>query len=208
MTSPERQPSTRLAEYTAMRAAIRERGTARLLLVPVAFIGWAALAIAAAAVITVPLGTLVPLLVLAAAFEGVFALHTNVERIGRYVQVFHESGGEGWEHVAMTYGERFPAAGSDPLFARLFIFAISVNFFPAALAGEPWEVVAIGACHFALIYRVRRAQRVAASLRVDERRRFEALRFGEPHAPSEPGPAPDTERPNDWSGDSTARTAR
>jgi hypothetical protein len=208
MTLPDLRPSTRLAEYTAMRAAIRERGTARLLLVPVAFVGWAALAIAAAAVITVPLGTLVPLLVLAAAFEGVFALHTNVERIGRYLQVFHEDA-DGWEHVAMTYGERFPAAGSDPLFARLFIFAISVNFFPAALGGEPWEVVAIGACHFALIYRVRRAQRVAASLRVDERRRFESLRSGESSAPSEqPGPAQDTERPNDWSGDSTPRTAR
>ena len=194
-----------LAEYASMRAAIRERGTARLLLVPAAFIGWAALAIAAAAVITAPLGTLVPLLVLAAAFEGVFALHTNVERIGRYLQIFHEDG-DGWEHVAMTYGERFPTAGGDPLFARLFIFAISVNFFPAALGGEPWEVVAIGACHFALIYRVRRAQRVAATLREDERRRFESLRPGDTHAATEPGLAPGGERPKDWSGDSTPRT--
>jgi len=52
-------------------------------------------------------------------------------------------------------------------------------------------------------------ERVMASLRVDERRRFEALRSGESYAPSEqPGPAQDTERPNDWSGDSTPRTAR
>ena len=97
----------------------------------------------------------------------------------------------------MAYGERFPAAGSDPLFARLFIFATSVNFFPAALGGEPWEVVAIGACHFALIYRVRRAQGIARSLRADERRRFEGLRSGEVSSGPEAGPAPGLERPNE-----------
>ena len=77
-------------EYAAMRATIRERGTARMVLVPLIFIGWAATAIATAAVITVALSTLVPLIILAAGFEAVFALHVNVERIGRYLQVFHE----------------------------------------------------------------------------------------------------------------------
>lgn len=195
MTSSSHRSSIRIAEYRALRAAIRQRGTARLLLVPLSFVGWAALAIAAAAVITVPLGTLVPLLVLAAAFEGVFALHTNVERIGRYVQVFHEDG-DGWERVAMAYGERFPAATRDPLFARLFIFATSVNFFPAALGGEPWEIIAIGACHFALIYRVRRAQGIAASLRADEMQRFDTLRAEAHDRLSQPGPPPHIERPN------------
>lgn len=197
MTLPEPQLAIRTAEYEAMRAAIRERGTGRMLLVPVAFIGWAALTIAAAAVITVALGTLVPLLVLAATFEAVFALHVNVERIGRYLQAFHETD-EGWEHVVMAYGERFPGAGgSDPLFTRLFIFAASVNFFPAALGGEPWEVVAIGACHFGFIYRVRRAQSIAASLRADDLKRFEALRSAQPGAHASPGPPPHSERPND-----------
>jgi hypothetical protein len=197
MTSPEPQVTLRAAEYQAMRAAIRERGTGRMLLVPIAFIGWAALTIAAAAVITVALGTLIPLLVLAATFEAVFALHVNVERIGRYLQAFHETD-EGWEHVVMAYGERFPGAGSsDPLFTRLFIFAASVNFFPAALGGELWEVVAIGACHFGFIYRVRRAQSIAASLRAEDLKRFEALRSAPPGAHTSPGPLPHTERPND-----------
>ena len=194
MTSSN-QPAFRLAEYEAMRAAIRERGTARMLLVPAAFVGWAALVIAQAAVTIPPLGTLVPLLVLAATFEGVFALHVNVERLGRYIQAFHEKD-NGWEHVAMAYSERFPGGGSDPLFARLFIFGASVNFFPAALSGLPLEIVAIGACHFAFIYRVRRAQGTAASLRAEDLRRFEALRSAQSTAGSEPGPAPDIERPN------------
>ena len=108
--------------------------------VPAALAAWAALTIAAASVITVALGALVPLLVLAAAFEGVFALHLNVERIGRY----------GWEHVAMTFGKRFPSAGTDPLFARLFIFF------------------------------VRRAQSTAAAIRAEDLRKFESSRSQSP----------------------------
>src|SRR5215217_9388696 len=128
------------SEYTAMRDTIRQRGTARMVLVPVTFIGWAAAAIATAAVITVALSTLVPLLVLAAGFEALFALHMNVERIGRYLQVFYEQQG-GWEQVAMKYGQRFPKSGPDPLFAQLFVFATSVNFLPTALgAEEPIEI--------------------------------------------------------------------
>src|SRR5687767_15620404 len=99
--------SQRQLEYAALRATIRERGTVRMALVPVIFISWAAIAVATAAVITVALSTVVPLMVLVAGFEGVFALHTNVERIGRYLQVFHEDSG-GWEHVAMEFGQRFP----------------------------------------------------------------------------------------------------
>ena len=44
----------------------------------------------------VPLATLVPLLVLAAAFECVFALHVGIERVGRYLQVFYE---DRWEQL-------------------------------------------------------------------------------------------------------------
>jgi hypothetical protein len=165
----------RLAEYQQMRATIRQRGTARMILVPAALTVWAALAIGTAAVITVALSTLIPLLALVGAFEGVFALHVNVERIGRYLQVFHERGHRGWEHVAMEFGRRFPGASSDPLFGRVFIFATSVNFFPAALGGEPWEAAIVAVCHFAFIYRVRKAQSLAASIRADDLRRFQTV---------------------------------
>ena len=173
MTSPEHPHGQ--AEYDAIRTTIRQRGTARMVLVPGIFIGWAAVAVATAAIITVALSTLVPLLVLAAGFESIFALHVNVERLGRYMQIFHERDGRGWEHVAMSFGRRFPGSGPDPLFTRLFILAASVNFFPAALGGEPWEIVIIGACHLALIYRVRKAQSFAASQRATDLERFDSL---------------------------------
>src|SRR4051794_7221669 len=110
-------------EYAVLRATIRERGTARMVLLPFIFIGWAATAVATAAVITVAVSTLVPLLILVAGFEAVFALHVNVERIGRYLQVFHEKHEKngGWEHVAMRFGQQFPGSGPDPLFSRHFL---------------------------------------------------------------------------------------
>ena len=177
-----------------MRATIRQRGTARMVLVPAALVGWAALAIGAAAVITVALSTLIPLLVLVATFESVFALHVNVERIGRYLQVFHERAHAGWEHVTMDYARRFPGGGSDPLFGRIFIFAASVNFFPAALGGEPWEAAVVAVCHFVFIYRVRKAQSLAASIRAEDLRRFETLLASEPGG-MVPGHSSPHERP-------------
>jgi hypothetical protein len=165
-------------DYDALRATIRERGTARMVLLPVVFIGWAAIALATSAIITVAvsLSTLVPLMVLAAGFEAVFALHVNVERIGRYLQAFYDARGERWERVAMAFGRRFPGSGPDPLFARLFILSTSVNFFPAALGGEPWEVAIIAVCHLAFVYRIRKAQAFAARQRADDLARFELLR--------------------------------
>jgi hypothetical protein len=185
----------RLAEYQALRATIRQRGTARMVLVPAALTVWAALAIGTAAVITVALSTLIPLLALVAAFEGVFALHVNVERIGRYLQVFHERAHTGWEHVAMEFGRRFPGASSDPLFGRVFIFATSVNFFPAALGGEPWEAAIVAVCHFAFIYRVRKAQSLAAAIRAEDLRRFQAVLAAAPGDATPAGQSSSHERP-------------
>ena len=162
-------------EYRTLRDTIRQRGTARMVLVPLTFIGWAATAGAVASVITVAISTLVPLMVLAAGFEAVFALHMNVERIGRYLQVFHE-GDDGWERVAMDYGRRFPGSGPDPLFARLFIFGVSANFLPAVLIGEPIEVGVIAVVHLALIYRIRMAAGAAARQRAEDLERYEQLR--------------------------------
>ena len=163
------------SEYAALRETIRQRGTVRMALVPVIFIGWAATAIATAAVITVAISTLVPLLVLVAGFETVFALHINVERIGRYLQVFHEQDG-GWEQVAMTFGQRFRPAGPDPLFTQLFVFAISMNFLPVALGGELPEVVVLAALHLFAIFRIRMAHGAARRQRAEDLQRFQTLR--------------------------------
>ena len=61
-------------EFRSLRATIQQRGTARMVVLPIVFIGWAGTAVATAAVITVAISTLVPLLILVAGFEAVFAL--------------------------------------------------------------------------------------------------------------------------------------
>jgi len=167
----------REAEYQAMRATIRQRGTARMVLVPLVLAAWAAIAVTTSAVMIDAVTTLVPLLVLAAGFEATFALHMNVERIGRYLQVFHERPGDGagWEHVTMEFGKRFPGGGTDPLFGRLFITAISVNFLPVAIGGVPAEIAVLAILHFVLIYRIRMAQNAARAQRAEDLERFEQL---------------------------------
>jgi hypothetical protein len=163
------------AEYLALRETIRQRGTLRMALVPVIFIGWAATAIATAAVITVAISTLVPLLILIAGFEAIFALHMNVERIGRYLQVFHETDG-GWEHVAMAFGRRFPGGGPDALFTQLFVFGISVNFLPVALGGDTTEIVILAVLHLLAVYRIRMARSAAGRQRTTDLERFIQVR--------------------------------
>lgn len=178
-------------EFRALRTTIQHRGTARIVVLPIAFVGWAGTAVAAAAVITVPISTIVPLLVLVAGFEAVFALHVNVERIGRYVQVFHEAD-DGWEGVAMRFAQRFPGAGPDPLFGRLFVLATSVNFLPAALGFESLpELVLLAIPHFVFINRVRMARAFASRQRTEDFERFTALQRETlpPRAPGSPDAA-------------------
>ncbi len=165
-------------EFRSMRATIQQRGTARMVVLPIVFIGWAGTAVATAAVITVAVSTLVPLLILVAGFESIFALHVNVERIGRYVEVFHEGEpGPVWEHTASLFAQRFPGAGLDPLFGRLFVLATSVNFLPAALGWENMaELGVLAALHLVFINRVRLARSFAATQRAEDLQRFAALR--------------------------------
>ena len=164
-------------EFRALRATIQQRGTVRMIVVPLVFVGWAGTAVATAAVITVAISTLVPLLILVAGFESVFALHVNVERIGRYLQIFHEREEIGWEAVASRFNQRFAGAGPDPLFGRLFVLATSVNFLPAALGWENIpELVVLAALHLLFINRIRLARTFAAAQREKDMERFETLR--------------------------------
>lgn len=162
--------------YQVMRAAIQQRGTARMLVLPLIFVGWAGTAVATAAVITVAISTLVPLIVLVAGFETIFALHVNVERSGRYLQVYQEGEG-GWEHVSMRFEQRFPGSGPDPLFGRLFVLVTSVNFLPAALGWENMpELVVLAVLHLLFINRIRLARVFAASQPARDLERFQSLR--------------------------------
>src|SRR5262245_1458044 len=93
--------ATEQERYRALRATIRERGTARVWMFVIGVCVWASLAVAATAFGEPPVATLIPLLVLGATFEAVYALHVGVERIGRYLEVFFD---DSWESAAMAFG--------------------------------------------------------------------------------------------------------
>jgi hypothetical protein len=165
-------------EYRALRETIRQRGTAKAWLLLTGMIGWAALTIATAALASLPVATFLPLLVLAVTFEAIFNLHVGVERVGRYLQVFHE-GSEGWEHTAMTFGPPLKGTGTDPLFVAHFLIATLLNIVPALLA-QPvqLEIVVVGAGHLLFVFRVMIAKRSASRQRAADLKRFEDMKLG------------------------------
>lgn len=123
-------------------------------------------------------------MVLAAGFEAIYALHVNVERIGRYIQVFHEPDG-GWEHVAMAFGQRFPGRGPDALFSALFLIATALNYLPVALGGALPELIVAGLLHLALAFHIGTARRRAAHQRQQDLERFHAIKSDERGARNE-----------------------
>ena len=170
-----------LEEYRALGATIRERGTARVWIFLAGLLGWAALTVATAALAELPVATLLPLLILAADFEVVLTLHTGVERIGRYIQVFLEDEGVGWEHEAMAYGRSFPAGSSDPLFTPYFLIAALFNFVPVILAGPlPIEYGVVGTIHLSFMVRLVLARRQASHQRAIDLERFQKLKTNPP----------------------------
>ena len=195
-----------LAEYRTLRDTIRQRGTTRIWVFLAGLTAWAALTLATAALAALPVATLLPLLILAAAFEAVFSLHVGIERIGRYVQVFFEDDWppgpadrrdtatvetstlrsspeagprevRNWEHVAMTFGRPLAGGNLDPLFGTFFILATVLNFVPVLLA-EPIriEVIVVGTAHVVLIGRIVAAKRVASRQRAADLERFQQLK--------------------------------
>lgn len=166
-------------EYRALRATIRERGTLRLIVIAITFAVWAGLVLAIQAFIPIPLFSLVPLLVLAAGFEVVFATHVGIERIGRYVQARYETNESdlpGWERSAMALGADARAAtGIDPLASGLFVAAVALNLVPVLLVSLtegpqflgviPGEFAVFAAIHLLFVWRIFRARRFAARQR-------------------------------------------
>jgi hypothetical protein len=163
-------------EYRALRKTIEGRGTARVWVLVAGITAWGALTMATAALAKLPVATFLPLLVLAVTFEAVFSLHVGVERIGRYLQVFHEDAG-GWEHAAMAFGRPLAGTGTDPLFVAHFLIATLLNIVPALLA-EPvqLEIAVIGSAHLLFAARVALAARSATRQRPSDLKRFEELK--------------------------------
>ena len=175
-----------LEEYRALRATIRERGTARLIVAAITFVSWAALALAVQAFFVLPVLALLPLVTLLAGFEVVFAAHVSVERIGRYVQAVYERADTPprWEHAAMALS---PAAGRgsglDPIFTGLFLLATALNMVPVVLMtlgpldrdGFPVELAVFGVVHAAMAARIVQARAFASSQRARDLAAFEQV---------------------------------
>ena len=176
-----------LEEFRQLRATIRERGSLRHLLALITFCVWAATMLWAAITFAAPVLGLVPLMILAAGFEVVLALHVGVERIGRYLQVRYETGDTGsaaWERTAMEL--RVPAGGIDPLFLKPFIAAANLNLLlgiwtasvelPLEEAGlATIELVVVLVLHIGVVVRWLSAARYARAQRVRELAAFETL---------------------------------
>lgn len=177
-----------LDEYKALRATIRERGTARVWIFAAGIAAWAAATIATAALASTPVATLLPLLLLASVFEAVFALHVGVERIGRYIQVFHEPDGtaepagdgtSGWEHAAMAFGRPSGAASADALFTVPFLLAGIFNAAPALIVDPTRvELVFVGGAHALFALRLLVARQAAGKQRAIDLQRFQQIKTG------------------------------
>ena len=169
----------RQSEYEALRATIRERGTMRLCIVLGGLATWGALAVVLLITELSGAVTLLPFLVLAATLEINFFVHTGVERIGRYIQVFYEetNGSRGWETTAMNFGSKYPGTGLDPLFVTIFSASAAVNFLSAlatATRRPGWIVLSLAA-HLVFAYRIVTARRLAAAQRALDLDRYRAL---------------------------------
>jgi hypothetical protein len=163
-------------EYTVLRATIRERGTARVWIFCAGLAVWASLTLVTFALALPPVTVLVPLTTLAATFEAVFALHVSVERLGRFLLVFHD---DSWERAAGSFGRPSGAVAADALFSGMFYIAALVNLAPLLLTSPIiQELILVGVAHAVFVARVIVARTAARRQRTVDRARFEELRAG------------------------------
>lgn len=173
-------------EYRELRATIAARSHLRVGLALGGFLGWAAVLVATLAALPFPVAAAIPLVVLLATFEAIRPLHVGAERIGRYLQVFHEEGDAGpegpleppaWERTAMQFGASVPGAAGHPLFVPVFTAATALNFLAVVLPGPvPIEFGAMAVPHLAFGAWLLRADRAMRAQREADLVRYRALR--------------------------------
>lgn len=182
---PANEASVR-AEFEALRATIRDRGSLRVLVFVIGLSSWALVWAWLASSPFLPFISLVPLVLLAGVFEAVNALHVGVERIGRYLEVFHErppasvldavSARAQWETTMTEFGRRFRGGSPDPLFCGVFATAVLLNLLPAVmLRPKTTEFVFFGVLHLAVLGRLVRERRRAAEQRAADLETFLAI---------------------------------
>ena len=172
------------SEFLVLRQTIAARGTVRMALLPMAMLGWAVTATLLLLFSELPVAALFSLGILVGGFEAIHALHAGVERIGRYLQVFHEDAGErdrplrdtpSWERVAMSFGN-IPGVGGHPLFVPVFFLATMCNYIAVIIPGPlPIEIGVMAVPHVALIAWLLIAARAVKSQREIELARMRDL---------------------------------
>lgn len=173
-----------LEEFRQLRATIRERSTARVVVSLITFVSWAAIALALRHWDESAVCSLVPLVVLIVGFELAFALHVGVERIGRYVAVFYEGPPQApkWETAIAAFG-RSPAAKATRTHVLLtgeFIVAAGLNLVVLVVAVRPDAYVSslsivLAVIHVGFIARVVLALRQAVRQREADTGAFRAI---------------------------------
>jgi hypothetical protein len=161
-------------EYSALRATIRQRGTARVVVFALGFTAWGALTLATVAFALPPVMALLPLAVLAATYESVLAIHVGAERIGRYLLVVH---GDTWETYAGAFGRPSGSVAVDSLFTQTFVVGAVLSLLPLLTTTPiPQELIVVGASVLLFIARVLYAGRLAGRQRAVDTARFEEIK--------------------------------
>jgi len=173
-------------EYRSLRDAVAARGQLRSTLALAGFSAWAAVLVVTLVALPYPLAAVVPLTVLVATFEVIRPLHFGAERIGRYLQVFHEEGPSGdrpaieppaWERTAMAMGAAVPGAAGHPLFVPMFALATLANTLAVWVPGPlPVETTMLAVPHVAFLAWLALADRAMRAQRTTELARFREMR--------------------------------
>ena len=173
-------------EFRSLRDAVAARAQLRSALTLAGIGLWAVLLVAVLVTLPYPVVAIVPLVVLVATFEVTRPLHVGAERIGRYLQVFHEEGVRppesplappAWEHTAMALGPAMPGAAGHPLFIPVFALAALVNTMAVLLPGPvAVEMGLLAVPHGAFLIWLSVADRAMRTQRTRELARFRELR--------------------------------
>jgi len=170
----------RLEEFRQLRATIRGRGAARVVVSSITFVSWGVLVLAFRHADESMMYGLLPLVVLVAGFELVFALHVGVERIGRYLTVFYEAspGMPKWETAIAAFGRSAVEGRAQPhvLLASEFMIATGLNLILAVQSDASLaQGIAIAVVHLAFIARIVQAVRQAGRQRDVDTAAFRAI---------------------------------
>jgi len=125
-----------LEEFRALRATIRDRAIARVILLAISWVGWAAIATAIMLVLPATPLLALPLVLVLAAFEVNLVAVRATDRICDYLRVVFEErrAVPGWETASADLARRHPAATADPLFFWISVAVLCANYLCVVVA--------------------------------------------------------------------------